>query len=69
MLDASAVGCRSIDAAQSCFNEKQVDSAIQKSGVPREDIFPASKVRKHGRFRLPQVQSSASCTKFVGKTA
>lgn len=44
VLDALDVGYRSIDTAQSYFNEEQVGSAIQKSGVPREDIFLTTKV-------------------------
>ena len=44
VLDALSVGYRSIDTAQSYFNEEQVGSAIQKSGVPREDIFLTTKV-------------------------
>lgn len=44
VLDALEVGYRSIDTAQSYFNEEQVGSAIQKSGINREDIFLTSKV-------------------------
>lgn len=44
VLDALAVGYRSLDTAQSYFNEEQVGSAIQKSGVPREEIFLTTKV-------------------------
>lgn len=44
VLDALSVGYRSLDTAQSYFNEEQVGSAIKKSGVPREDIFLTSKV-------------------------
>lgn len=44
VLDALEVGYRSIDTAQSYFNEEQVGSAIQCSGVPREDIFLTTKV-------------------------
>lgn len=44
VLDALKVGYRSIDTAQSYFNEEQVGSAIEKSGVAREDIFLTSKV-------------------------
>ncbi len=44
VLDALDVGYRSIDTAQSYFNEEQVGSAIQKSGLPREDIFLTTKV-------------------------
>lgn len=44
VLDALKVGYRSIDTAQSYFNEEQVGSAIQKSGVPREELFLTTKV-------------------------
>lgn len=44
VMDALAVGYRSIDTAQSYFNEEQVGSAIVKSGVPRENIFLTTKV-------------------------
>ena len=44
VLDALKVGYRSIDTAQSYFNEEQVGSAIKKSGIPREEIFLTTKV-------------------------
>ena len=44
VLDALEAGYRSIDTAQSYFNEEQVGSAIRKSGVKREDIFLTTKV-------------------------
>ena len=44
VLDALGAGYRSLDTAQSYFNEAQVGSAIRKSGVPREDIFLTTKV-------------------------
>lgn len=44
VLDALAVGYRSIDTAQSYFNEEQVGNAIAKSSIPREDIFFTTKV-------------------------
>lgn len=44
VIDALEVGYRSIDTAQSYFNEEQVGSAIVKSGIPREDIFLTTKV-------------------------
>lgn len=44
VLDALEVGYRSLDTAQSYFNEKQVGNAIAKSGVPREEIFLTTKV-------------------------
>lgn len=44
VLDALKAGYRSIDTAQSYFNEEEVGSAIRKSGIAREDIFLTSKV-------------------------
>ena len=44
VLDALQVGYRSLDTAQSYFNEEQVGSAIEKSGIPREEIFLTTKV-------------------------
>lgn len=44
VLDALQVGYRSIDTAQSYFNEEQVGAAIEKSGIPREEIFLTTKV-------------------------
>jgi len=44
VLDALEEGYRAIDTAQSYFNEAQVGSAIEKSGIPREDIFLTTKV-------------------------
>ncbi len=44
VLDALEVGYRSIDTAQSYFNEEEVGNAIVKSGVAREDIFLTTKV-------------------------
>lgn len=44
VLDALKVGYRHIDTAQSYFNEEEVGAAIQKSGVPREEIFLTTKV-------------------------
>ena len=44
VLDALKTGYRSIDTAQSYFNEEEVGSAIEKSGVARKDIFLTTKV-------------------------
>lgn len=44
VLDALDVGYRSIDTAQSYFNEEEVGSAIDKSGIDRKEIFLTSKV-------------------------
>lgn len=44
VLDAFDAGYRSIDTAQAYANEEGVGSAIQKSGIPREDLFITTKV-------------------------
>lgn len=44
VLDALKVGYRHIDTAQSYFNEEEVGAAIEKSGIPREEIFITTKV-------------------------
>lgn len=42
--DALNVGYRSIDTAQSYFNEESVGRAVAKSGIDRKDLFLTSKV-------------------------
>lgn len=42
--DALRVGYRSIDTAQSYFNEEAVGTAIAASGIPREELFLTTKV-------------------------
>lgn len=44
VLDAISVGYRSIDTAQAYGNEEGVGNAIQKCGVPREELFITTKV-------------------------
>lgn len=44
VLDALKVGYRHIDTAQAYFNEEEVGSAIQKSGIDRGEIFLTTKV-------------------------
>lgn len=44
VTEALQVGYRSIDTAQSYFNETEVGSAIQRSGIPRGEIFLTTKV-------------------------
>lgn len=39
VLDAIKVGYRLIDTAQSYFNEEAVGNAIEKCGVPREELL------------------------------
>ena len=44
VADALAAGYRSLDTAQSYFNEEQVGAAIAASDVPRSEIFLTTKV-------------------------
>lgn len=44
VLDAIGVGYRSIDTAQSYFNEEEVGNAVAKCGVPRKELFLTTKV-------------------------
>lgn len=44
VLDALKAGYRLIDTAQAYFNEEEIGSAIEKSGVPREELFITTKV-------------------------
>lgn len=44
VLDALEVGYRHIDTAQSYFNEEEVGNAIERSGIPREELFITTKV-------------------------
>lgn len=44
VLDAIKVGYRLIDTAQAYFNEEEVGNAINKSGVPRKELFITTKV-------------------------
>ena len=44
VLDAVDVGYRSIDTAQAYGNEEGVGSALEKSGLPREEFFLTTKV-------------------------
>ena len=44
VLDAIKVGYRSIDTAQSYFNEEEVGEAISECGVPRNELFITTKV-------------------------
>lgn len=42
--DALKAGYRSLDTAQSYFNEEEVGNAVKNSGIKREDIFITTKV-------------------------
>lgn len=44
VLDAVSVGYRLIDTAQAYGNEEGVGRAVEKCGVPREDLFITTKV-------------------------
>jgi diketogulonate reductase-like aldo/keto reductase len=44
VLDAISVGYRSIDTAQAYRNEEGVGEAIEKSGIPREELFITTKI-------------------------
>lgn len=44
VLDAIQVGYRSIDTAQAYGNEEGVGNAIEKCGLPREELFITTKV-------------------------
>lgn len=44
VLDAISVGYRSIDTAQAYANEEAVGNAIEKCGVPRNELFITTKV-------------------------
>ncbi len=44
IMDALDVGYRYIDTAQFYENEEQIGEAIERSGIPREEIFLCSKV-------------------------
>ena len=44
VLDAISLGYRLIDTAQGYHNEEGVGEAIQKCGVPREELFIVTKM-------------------------
>ena len=44
VLDAISIGFRSIDTAQSYFNESEVGDAIIECGIPRDELFITTKV-------------------------
>ena len=44
VLDELKAGYRSLDTAQSYFNEEEVGAAVEKSGIARRDIFLTTKV-------------------------
>lgn len=44
VLEAVSAGYRLIDTAQAYFNEEGVGNAVQKCGVPRDDLFLTTKI-------------------------
>jgi 2,5-diketo-D-gluconate reductase A len=44
VLNTLKAGYRSIDTAQSYFNEEETGAALKESGIPREEIFLTTKV-------------------------
>jgi len=56
--DALAIGYRHIDTAQSYGNEEFVGEALERSGVPRDEVFLTTKV-KPGNYRSGDLVSSA----------
>ena len=48
VLNALKVGYRLIDTAQWYNNEREVENAIKKSNIPREEIFITSKTITNG---------------------
>ena len=69
VLDALQVGYRSIDTAQSYFNEEQVGTAIEKSRVDRKDIFLTTKVWvEHYGYKEAKasvLESCVSCERII----
>ena len=65
VLDALKVGYRHIDTAQSYFNEEEVGAAIEKSGVPRDEIFLTTKVWiEHYGYEQTKVSVAESLRKL-----
>ena len=44
VLDAISIGYRSIDTAQAYGNEEGVGNALEKYGLPREELFITTKI-------------------------
>lgn len=65
VLDAIAVGYRSIDTAQAYNNEEGVGNAIEKCGVPRSELFITTKVWiSNGGYEKARVSISESLKKL-----
>jgi 2,5-diketo-D-gluconate reductase A len=65
VLDAISVGYRSIDTAQGYRNEEGVGSAINKCGVPREELFITTKIWiSNGGYEKAKVSIEESLKKL-----
>ncbi len=65
VLEALEVGYRSIDTAQAYYNEEAVGLALEKSGIPREDLFVTTKVWiSNGGYEKAQVSIDESLEKL-----
>ena len=47
VLDALDIGYRAFDTAQAYNNEHLLGNALQRAGIPREELFITTKVRPH----------------------
>lgn len=65
VLDALAVGYRSIDTAQAYGNEEAVGEAMAKSGIARRDIFLTTKVWiSNARYERAKISIEESLKKL-----
>ena len=65
VLNAIAVGYRSIDTAQGYFNEEEVGEAIAESGVPRDQMFLTTKIWiSNGGYEKAKTSIDASLQKL-----
>ena len=62
-LNALDVGYRHVDTAQAYGNEKEVGEAVQKSGLPREQIFITTKFFPQGTAEEAYQSALASVQK------
>lgn len=70
VLDAISVGYRAIDTAQSYGNEEAVGSAIQKCGVPRDELFLTTKVWiSNAGYEKAKASSTARCRNCTPTTS
>lgn len=58
---ALALGYRHLDTAQGYFNEAEVGRGLQRSGVPRDEVFLTTKVRPRN-YRARDVRSSTEAS-------